>query len=144
MNKRTVELSEVDKEYLKELLSKGNLPVRTFKRATALLDLDQGRLQKEVSQTIGISVTSISKWCKRYQVEGLSFLYDQSRKGRPRRITTEERTKITALACSEPPQGYARWSLRLLANRAVELGLVEQVSHNEVGKILKKMNYNPT
>lgn len=144
MKKRTVELSIKDKEYLQNLLSKGSLPVRTYKRATALLDMDQGRLQGEVSQTIGISVTSISKWCSRYRKEGLSFLFDQARKGRPQQITTEQRTKITALACTKPPEGYARWSLRLLAGRAVELGLVDHISHNEVGNILKKMNCNLT
>ena len=143
MKKRTVELSTKDKEYLEDLLSKGSLPVRTYKRATALLDLDRGRLQKDVSASIGISVTTISKWCSSYRGEGLRFLYDEPRSGRPREITGQERARITALACSEPPGGYAKWSLRLLADKAVELGYVEQVSHTEVGKILKKTNSNP-
>ena len=136
-------LSDQDRSYLEDLLSKGSLKVKVFKRATALLELDRGKRQEEVSQTIGISVTSISVWCKRYRQEGLNFLYDRPREGAPQRITGEERAKITSLACSKPPEGYAKWSLRLLADRAVELNLVEKVSHNEVGKILKKMNCNP-
>ena len=75
---------------------------------------------------------------------GLDFLDDKARSGRPAGISGEERAKITSLACSDPPQGYARWSLRLLADRVVELGLVDHVSHNHVGKILKKMNCSLT
>lgn len=144
MKKRTVELSQADKKYLEELLSKGDLPTRTFKRATALLDLDRGRTQVEVSKTISISVTTISIWCGKYRSHGLTFLFDQPRAGRPQQVTDDERTKIVALACSDPPDGYARWSLRLLADRAVELCLVEHISHNEVGRILKKTNSNLT
>lgn len=144
MKKRTIKLRKADKSYLEQLISKGTQPVRTFKRATALLDSDRGRTQAEISKTIGISVTTISVWCGKYRSHGLSFLFDQPRAGRPQQITDEERTKIVALACSEPPDGYARWSLRLLADRAVELSLVEHISHNEVGKILKKTNLSRT
>ena len=58
--------------------------------------------------------------------------------GRPIEIDGQQRAKITALACSQPPEGYAQWSLRLLADKAIELGYVEEISHTEVRKILKK------
>ena len=57
-------------------------------------------------------------------------------------IDGQQRAKITALACSEPPEGYGQWSLRLLADKAVELGYVEEISHTAVRKILKKTNSN--
>jgi len=140
MKKRCIDLSKKDEIYLKELLSKGSLPVMVFKRATALLELNRGTLQRDVKPIVGVSITTLSNWSKRYREEGLNFLYDKVRTGRPQTLTGEDRAKITALACSKPPEGYAKWSLRLLANRAVELELIDHISHNEVGKILKKIN----
>lgn len=76
----------------------------------------------------------------RYLQEGLeSTLEDKPRSGKPPRITAKEKAQITALACSDAPAGYSRWTLRLLADKAVELNYVEGgVSHNGVGNILKK------
>ena len=65
-------------------------------------------------------------------------LHDLPRSGRPVEIDGEQRAKITALACSDPPEGYARWSIRLLADKAVELEYCEHISHTTVRKILKK------
>jgi transposase len=73
-----------------------------------------------------------------YKEKGLKVLEDEPRSGRPIQIDGEQRAKVTALACSEPPEGYARWSLRLLADKAVELGYFEHLSHTEVADILKK------
>ena len=72
------------------------------------------------------------------------MLYDKARTGRPTGLSGEERAKVTALACSKPPEGYAKWSLRLLSDRLVELDIVESISHTEVGRILKKMNCSLT
>jgi hypothetical protein len=66
------------------------------------------------------------------------MLTDQPRSGRPLEIDGAQRAKVTALACSDPPEGYARWSLRLLAEKVVELGYVDYISHTQVGDILKK------
>ena len=75
----------------------------------------------------------------RYKTERASgAIAEKTRFGRPPKLSPEERARITALACSTPPEGYARWSLRLLADRAVELELVSAVSHETVGVILKK------
>jgi transposase len=75
----------------------------------------------------------------RYLTEGLeATLKDKPRSGKPPRITGLEKAKITALACSDAPAGHVCWTLRLLADRAVEQGLVESISHKTVGQILKK------
>ena len=142
MKKQHVELPESDLEYLQGLLSKGTLKVRKQKRAQALLELNRGKTYMEVSKQLNVSYPTVFGWTKKYRTEGLSFLDDKPRSGRPVGITGEERAKITSLACSKPPAGYARWSLRLLADRVVELGLCDQISHNHVGEILKKMNCN--
>ncbi|NEP84836.1 MAG: helix-turn-helix domain containing protein [Okeania sp. SIO3B3] len=138
MNKQHVTLSAADKTHLEKLLKAGQLPVRTYKRATALLELNRGRTFKAVAETLGMTHQTVSIWAKRYQAKGLAGLDDNPRSGRPPVIDGAQRAKITALACSEPPVGYESWSLRLLADKAVELGYVETISHTEVGLILQK------
>ncbi len=140
MEKQYLTLSAKDKKELETLLSKGSLPVKVFKRATALLELDRGKSFGAVAETLGVCYQSVSSWCSAYKAEGLAVLYDQPRSGRPIEIDGKQRAKITALACSEAPEGHARWSLRLLADKAVELGYCEHLSHNYAGKLLKKTN----
>ncbi|MEM9282769.1 MAG: helix-turn-helix domain-containing protein, partial [Verrucomicrobiota bacterium] len=72
------------------------------------------------------------------------FLEDQPRSGRPKIIDGKHRANITALACSDAPDGFEKWSLRLLADKAIEMGIIEDISHTEVGRILKKTNLNLT
>lgn len=144
MKKEHVTLSEADRTYLQNLIKKGSLPAKTFKRATALLELDRGRTFTEVAAIVGIVIQTVSTWAKKYQESGLDVLIDKPRSGRPTVISGLQRAKITALACSDPPQGYDKWSLRLLADKAVELELVESISYGEVRLILKKTNLNLT
>lgn len=139
MKKQHVSLSAGDKAQLQKLLSKGSLPAKTFKRATALLELERGKTLAAVAETVAVSYQSVFNWCKAYKTAGLSFLWDAPRSGRPVEIDGGQRAKLTALACSQAPKGHARWSLRLLAGKAVELGYVEHLSHNCAGEILKKM-----
>ena len=103
----------------------------------------QGQTYTEVAGRVGVTVQSVSNWAGKYKDEGLVFLTDKPKPGRPVTITGPERAKITALACSEPPKGYEQWSLRLLAEKAVELDLVESVSYGSVRLILKKTNSSP-
>lgn len=140
MEKQHLKLRVKDKKELEALLTKGSLPVKVFKRVMGLLELNRGKSFGAVADTLGVCYQSVSSWCTRYNEEGLSMLWDAARSGRPVEIDGEQRAKITALACSEAPVGYTRWSLRLLAGKAVELGYVEHLSHNEAGKILKKMS----
>jgi len=144
MKKQHIELTKSDLNYLENLLSKGTLKVRKQKRSQALLELHRGKTYTEVSKQLNVSYQTVSSWSSKYNSEGLTFLDDKSRSGRPIGITGEERAKITSIACSEPPKGYARWSLRLLADRVIELGICDTISHNHVGEILKKMNYSLT
>lgn len=142
MKKQHVDLSVEDKKSLEDLLSKGIQKVRVQKRALALQMLDKGMSYQEVKKHLNVSHISLSKWANLYKTEGLKMLYDKPRSGRPVGLSGEDRAKVTALACSTPPEGYARWSLRLLSDRLVELEILESISHTEVGKILKKMNFN--
>ena len=138
MKKRHVTLSEADKDYLLDLLHQSSLTRKHFQRATALLELDKGATFLEVASLVSTTHQTVSTWSKKYAFNGLDFLTDKKRSGRPPEIDGLQRAKITALACSEPPQGYLRWSLRLLSDKIVELGYIDHISHNQVGLILKK------
>lgn len=144
MKKQHVHLTNEDKNSLKELLSKGSLKVRVHTRILALQLLDKGMSYVSVQKHLAVSNVTLSKWALKYKAFGLAFLKDKARSGRPIGLSGEERAKITALACSQPPEGYARWSLRLLADKLVELNYVESISFKQVGNILKKMNCSLT
>jgi transposase len=143
MKKQYLTLNEVDRTYLTELIRQGELPVKLYRRALGLLELDRGKSYTTVAETLGVSLTTVSKLAQKYQSDGLGCLHDQARSGRPLEIDGLQRAKITALACSQAPEGYERWTLRLLADKAVELGYCEHISHTEVSTILKKTNSSP-
>lgn len=140
MKKQHVELTETDRLYLEELISKGETKAKVYRRALGLLELDCGKTYTEVSEIIQVSITTLSGWAAGYAENGLQVLSDKPRSGRPVEIDGKQRAKITALACSTPPEGYGQWSLRLIAEQVVELGYCEHISHTEVADILKKTN----
>ena len=142
--KEHVKLSEADRLYLEELLRKGNLAVKTYRRAQGLLFLNQGETYTAVAQRLGVTKQTVSVWAKNYRANGVGMLKDKPRPGRPTKISSVEQAAITALACSDPPQGYSQWSLRLLADHAVELIEADSISYGEVRRILKKTNSNLT
>ena len=144
MEKQHIKLSETEQTFLTDLLSKGTLKVQKYKRATALQLLDSGKTLVETMNILQVSYPTLISWRDKYQSEGLTFLDDKPRSGRPLEIDGLQRAKITALACSESPEGHADWSLRLLADKVIELGYCEHISHNHVGVILKKMKLNLT
>lgn len=138
MKKQHINLSEKDRNYLENLFTKGSLPAKVYKRVLALLILDRGSTFTAVAEIVGMANQTISTWAKKYNKDGLEFLTDKPRSGRPKIIDGLQRAKITALACSDPPKGYKQWSLRLLADKAIELSYVDAISYGSVRNILKK------
>jgi putative transposase len=143
-NKHHLELSDIEVSSLTSLISSGQLPAKVFRRATALLELSRGKSLTDVAMTLAVTYQTVAAWRDSYFERGIDALHDKTRSGRPVRLDGKQRAKITALACSTPPEGHARWSLRLLADRAVELQLCKAVSHNAVKEILKKTLSNRT
>ena len=95
--------------------------------------------------TLGLSLQTVFNIKRRYLSQGFDVaLYDRPRSGKPPKIDGTARAKITALACSKAPTGHARWTLRLLADKAVELGFCESISHQAVKEVLKKTGSNRT
>lgn len=140
MKKSHVSLTDEHRKELENILSKGTSLARTFKRTTALLELDKGQTYVAAAAISKLSNISLGKLSKRYRSEGLACLYDKPRPGRPIKITAEQRDQITVLACESSPEGSSQWSLRLLADKVVELGYCDSISHSQVGDILKKEN----
>ncbi len=144
MQKEHIHLSQTDYDFLMILVSRGHTSARLFRRATALLELNRGKTLSAVAETLGVSRQSVLCWRDHYLSRGLEVLEDAPRSGRPVEIDGASRAKITALACSAPPKGHARWTLRLLADKVIELGYCERLSHTAVRQILKKTNPSPT
>lgn len=144
MTKQHITLSSSDESHLRSLLNQGALPSRIYRRVFALLELHKGSTIEAVSTRIEMKRDTVSRWAKRYRSEGLNCLHDRPKSGRPVTLSGEFRAKVTALACSEAPEGRSSWTLRLLADRVVELGWCDQVSHTQIGNILKKTNSSLT
>lgn len=134
-----IKLSDDDLRSLKTLLRCGSTKARVQTRARVLDLLHRGQHPDAIAQTLQVTTTTVYNLKRCYLAEGLeAALYDKPRSGRPVEIDGQARAKITALACSQAPLGHARWTLRLLADKSVELGFVEAISHNAVKEILKK------
>lgn len=138
MNKQHLTLSDADRASLERLLAHGTLTARKFKRATALLELDRGKSLRAVAATLQVTYPTVAAWRDGYTARGVACLDDAPRSGRPIVIDGTQRAKITALACSDAPEGHDRWTLRLLAEKVVEAGLCPTISHTMVGSVLKK------
>ncbi|GAB3219675.1 helix-turn-helix domain-containing protein [Spirosoma arcticum] len=131
-------------QQLQQMLSKGKHSVRSLKRAQVLLALHQGKTPATVAQLVGVSPAMAYNIRNRYLAEGLTVaLSEKPRPGQPSKFDKAAQAHLTALACSEAPDGRSRWTLRLLADRLVELRLVESISHQAVGEQLKKTCLNP-
>ena len=134
-----IQLSIEERRSLKTLFRSGRGANRLQTRARMLHLLDRQVPPPEIAQTLSCAIATVYNIKRRYESEGLeAALSDKERSGRPPRIDGRARAKITALACSQAPEEYARWTLRLLADRAVQLGFCETISHTAVKEILKQ------
>lgn len=141
-----VKLSDADVVYLNEYVSKGIHAARSIRRARVLLALHAGKSGKEAAAYAGVSSGSVSNLRQRYQDLGgdvAGVLMELPRSGQPPKITPQVEAHLTALACSQAPDGRSQWSLRLLSEKVVELGHVDSLSHEAVRKCLKKVNSSP-
>lgn len=138
-------LPAADQSALENFTRTGRRPVRAVRRAQALLALATGIGQRAAGQAAGLSRQSVSQLRRRYEQAGWQFaLAEASRSGTPPRFDGPQRAAVTALACTPAPTGHSRWTLRLLADKAVELCLVEAISHETVSQVLKKTSCSPT
>ncbi len=144
-NRQIIQLTEQAHQFLTTILSKGKSSARIQTRGRVLDLLHRGEHPERIASILQIGIGTVYNLQKRYVKEGLeSALTEKPRSGKPPVITGEMKARITALACSEAPEGHARWTLRLLADKAVEFGLVDSISYKTCGEILKKTNFDRT
>jgi transposase len=135
-----VRLKEEEREELKRYLRKGKSSARSLTRARILLLADEGRDDEDIAQALKVSKSTVSRIRKRYCESGLdSALHEKARSGAPPKIDGRIEAQLTLLACSEPPDGRSKWTVRLLADKLVEMEVVESLSHMSVQRLLKKM-----
>ena len=138
-------LSAADQAALEKFTHTGRRPVRAVRRAQTLLVLATGIGQQAAGQAGGLSRQAVSKVRRRYEAAGWqAVLAEAPRSGGPRRFDGPQHAALTALACTPAPVGHSHWSLRLLADKAVELALVDSISHETVSQVLKKTSCSPT
>ncbi len=144
--KYPVILTQAEREQLKSLIAAGTAPTRKLTHARILLKADQsspegpGWVDEAIADAVETSQPTVSRVRKQYFEEGLEAALNRRPPNREyhRKLDGEQEARLLALACSEPPEGRGRWSLRLLADRLVELEIVEEVSYQTVGRVLKK------
>lgn len=139
-----LKLRSKDREQLESVVRAGQVKSRVYKRARGLLALDAGETLEAVAEDLRVNRVTVAAWRNSYKESKLKLLQDAPRSGRPKELDGIQRAKITALACTEAPDGHSQWSLRLLADKVVELGYCEGISHTEVGRLLKKTNSSRT
>ena len=143
MKKYIVDLDERERDRLEQLTTKGESGARRIRRARILLLADEDRLDKEIASFLGAAVTTVERVRKRFVEEGLeAALSERPRPGAARKLDGRQEAFLMALACSDAPEGRGRWSMRMLADRLVELEVVEEISDETVRRTLKRGTSN--
>lgn len=145
--KYVIKLSAEDREKLTDIVTKGKSPARTILRANILLASDRRSetymTVSEISKAYHTTPTTVQTVRRSYYEKGLEATINRKKRETPpvpAKVTGEVEAHVVALACSEPPEGYSKWTLRLLADKTVELGYIDSISHVTISTILKKMN----
>jgi transposase len=148
MKKYIVRLSGEERKSLNRLVSSGKGPARMFTRARILLKADVGEggpgwPDEKIAEALDVTIQTIERVRKQLVEDGLEAVLNRRKyvqKVSRKKLDGDAEAHLIALACTDAPEGYTRWSLRLLANRMVELGYVESISHEAVRRVLKKTN----
>lgn len=143
-NHVSVHLSIEQRHQLESMIKKGNTPARIQNRARILLLLDRSQenklTQKQVAQATLTDTATVCQISRRFVLEGMeTALMEKQRPGAVPKITGEIEAQLCLLACSNPPEGQAQWTLKLLADKLISLGLVESISTVAIHQRLKKM-----
>jgi len=145
-----VTLQSEERSALEGIAHKGGHASRQVVSALILLNCDEGEFQprrmrnEDVAAVLNVSMRRIDRVKKRFVEEGLDAALERRPSSRvyQRKADGEFEAHLVALSCSPPPEGFSRWSLRLLADRAVELNYIDSVSYETVRRVLKKTNSN--
>jgi transposase len=146
MKRTELKLSEAECKHLKRIIRSGVASARKLGHARILLQADEGKAHDAIAESVEVSYTTVTRVCQRYLQEGLEAALQPAKavRNKPRKLDGRGEAKLITLACSEPPEGRARWTLSLLADKLVELKVVESIVPETIRQTLKKMNLPPT
>jgi homeodomain-containing protein len=143
MRQTEIHLTEEDKAVLKAFRSKGQHMAREINRAHILLALDEKVPESLIMQVLGVGRTAMWRTRLAYVEKGLDYaLHDVARPGQPQRYGTDQQTEVVALACSAPPKGAKRWTIRLLTKAASRRPKLKNISRESIRRFLKKTTAN--
>ena len=141
MKRLKVKLSPSEIEFLRTFKSSGKRSQREYDRASILLLLDKGKLDTEIVDFLEVERTTVWRTRKRYLEEGLEkSLQEKERSGQPKKYGDKQQAEVIALACSDPPQGRAKWSLELLTEKLSHQKGLKSINRETIRLILKKTN----
>lgn len=150
MIRYTIKLTKTEVDELQAIINKGSHTSQTFRTAYILLNCDEGDYSekvpnKQISKVLKVGMRTIDRVKKKFIEEGFESVLERrpTRRIYETKLDGDVEAKLVTLCCSEPPKGFAKWSLRLLADKMVELNYVESISHVTVRSVLKKTNLNP-
>ena len=141
MKRYQVQLSNEERTNLQKLISAGVAPARKLTRARILLKVDEGLTKSEVSRVLDVSINTVTNVCRSFQEQSVAAI-ERKKPDREyeRSLDGEAEAHLIAIACSEPPEGRERWTLRMLQREMVKRKHVVEVSHETVRTALKKTN----
>jgi hypothetical protein len=150
MKKYIVTLTKEERAYLNKIVSKGTHKSQKVINALLLLSCDEGDFQekrstnKDISRVLRICMRKIDRVKKRFIEEGLDITLNGKKASRiyTKKADGDFEAHLVALSCTDPPEGFSRWSLRLLADKIVELDYIDTVSHETIRQVLKKTKLN--
>lgn len=147
MIRYTVKLTKTEVEELQGIINKGSHTSQTFRAAYVLLNCDEGNFSEkitneQISKVLKVGMRTIDRIKKKFIEDGMECTLERQPTTRKYdiKVDGDMEAKLVSLCCSEPPSGFAKWSLRLLAEKMVELKYVDYISHVTVGNVLKKTN----
>jgi transposase len=141
MRRYKVQLTKEERDQLQKLISSSVAPARKLTRARILLKVDAGMKKTKVSQALDVTINTVTNICRSFQTQRLASIErkDPSREYE-HSLDGEAEAHLVAIACSEPPEGRERWTLRMLQVEMVKRKYVDEVSHETVRTALKKTN----
>lgn len=149
MIKYTIHLTKMEREELMAIISKGSHTSQTFRSAYILLNCDEGKYaekvtNEQISKVLKVGMRTIDRIKRRFIEDGMEATLERKATTRTYDVKADGdvEAKLVTLCCSEPPKGFAKWSLRLLADKMVELKYAESISYETVRRVLKKTNLN--
>jgi transposase len=137
LKKYTVRLTQEQEKGLTELVSRGTANARTIRRAHTLLLAWEGRTDEEIASVMRCCPETVAKTRQRFTDRGMASLRDRPRPGAARKLDGAAEAHLVALACSDPPEGRGAWTMQLLADQLVVLGVVDSVCDETVRRVLK-------